>query len=384
MATRRTVGSTRGQTTQPAPIAGTTGKTGTTWWGRMNKQDLTLDRLAELMAREKAAANASRQTVTGYLGTVRRYGAWLDDQDLPAILAHFTLEHVQRYILDLRQQRAWEYHAYMTPKDKTLSDHTVNSYTRALRSFSTWLRLEGYTHANVLGRLKVPKTTTLVQDILTTDEIRQVVNGLNPHTESSARDQAIFLLLLDTCMRAGELCSFTIDVFHLDKGYVYVLGKGKTMRPMKVGRGRPMPCAFICCTSGSRPRRASGTSSSPASASRPRSASSRWAAANRSRWGRSTTPSNAWASARACPGCTRISFGSLTEFERGLIAERAHAGLAPMRATPQPWSRLRSQVSCSLRALLPPRALLGPRALRSLHGTSSPGRGLPGAPPGVW
>lgn len=214
------------------PSSTTVGKTK---WERMSKSDLTLERLGELLAHEKAAANASKQTLAWYTGTLRRYGEWLDSQELAPTLANFTAELVQRYILDLQQQQVREYHPYMLPKDKPLSDHSVNSYVRALRGFASWLYAEGYTREHILGRMKAPKTTKIVQDILSVEEIGQIVNTLNPRTEIGARDQAIFLVLLDTCMRAGELCGLTLDQLHLDEGYAMVLGKGKKMRPVRIG-----------------------------------------------------------------------------------------------------------------------------------------------------
>ena len=109
----------------------------------MSKSDLTLERLGELLAHEKAAANASKQTLTWYTGALRRYGEWLASQELEPTLANFTIELVRRYVLDLQQQQRWEYHPYMEPQDKPLSDHSVNSYVRALRGFASWLYAEG-------------------------------------------------------------------------------------------------------------------------------------------------------------------------------------------------------------------------------------------------
>lgn len=240
--TKRTTATSAPSTPSPGRARGprrtdTSGSTtvGKTQWERMSKSDLTLARLGELLAHEKAAANASKQTLTWYTGALRRYSEWLASQDLAPTLANFTVELVQRYILDLQQQQKWEYHPYMPPNDNPLSDHSVNSYVRALRGFASWLYAEGYTREHILGRMKVPRTTKIVQDILSVEEIGQIAGALNPRTEIGARDQAIFLVLLDTCMRAGELCGLTLDQLHLDEGYAMVLGKGKKMRPVRIG-----------------------------------------------------------------------------------------------------------------------------------------------------
>ena len=74
--------------------------------------------------------------------------------------------------------------------------------------------------------------------ILCAEDIADIVTLLNPRTESGARDQAIFLLMLDTGMRAGELCSLRLGDLHLDEGYATVMGKGRKQRPSSWARGR--------------------------------------------------------------------------------------------------------------------------------------------------
>ena len=88
----------------------------------------------------------------------------------------------------------------------------------------------------MLARLKTPRLPQKVKDILTPEEIAQVVGSLNPHTEIGARDQAIFLVLLDSGMRALralQLCR--CGDLHLNEGYVKVYGKNKKERPVRVG-----------------------------------------------------------------------------------------------------------------------------------------------------
>jgi site-specific recombinase XerD len=201
----------------------------------MRKEDISLAHLSELLATEKAASGKSAQTVDWYTGVIARYAEWIVAQKLEPALGSFTLEHVRAYIVALQGLRARELHPAQPMENRPLSDATINSYVRALHAFSSWLYEEGYTQAPVLARLKAPRMTQKTQPILTEAEIAAIVCALNPRTEIGARDQAIFLLLLDTGMRAGELCGLRLPQLHLDDGYAIVLGKGRKERPIKIG-----------------------------------------------------------------------------------------------------------------------------------------------------
>jgi integrase/recombinase XerC/integrase/recombinase XerD len=187
------------------------------------------------VATEKAASGKSAETVSWYTGVIARYADWLIAQDLEPTLGSFTLEHVRSYVVALQGLRARALHPLQPTENRPLSDATINSYVRALRAFSSWLFEEGYTETPPLARLKAPRMTQKTQEVLTEAEIAAIVCALNPRTEIGARDQAIFLLLLDTGMRAGELCGLRLPQLHLNEGYAIVLGKGRKERPIKIG-----------------------------------------------------------------------------------------------------------------------------------------------------
>jgi len=208
---------------------------GKTRWERMQKTQVPLAQLAELLSSDKAAGGKAGPTLIWYGGAIARYAAWLERQELTPTLEHFTLDLVRRYIVDLQRQPANEFHPRQPAQEGPLADQTINSYVRALRGFSTWLYEEGYTAERVLGRLKVPRYAKKIQPVLCAEEIADIVCSLNPRTEIGARDQAIFLLLLDTGMRAGELCGLRLGDLHLDEGYAMVMGKGRKQRPVKIG-----------------------------------------------------------------------------------------------------------------------------------------------------
>jgi len=206
-----------------------------TKWEQMKKTDLTLDQLLTLMANNKLAEGKSQRLADWYGHGVTYYGRWLEKQGFTATLQHFTLDNVRSYILYLKERGTYEKHPTMAASETRLSDHTVATYVRALRGFSSWLCEELYTTEPILARLKIPKAAKKLQDILVAEEIADIVTSLNPRTEIGARDQAIFLTLLDTGMRAGELCGLTLDDVHLDQGYAVVFGKGRKERPVKIG-----------------------------------------------------------------------------------------------------------------------------------------------------
>lgn len=206
-----------------------------TRWESMQKTTLPLSNLQALLLNSKQSEGKSSQTIDWYAGGIRRYTEWLERNGLEASLDHFTLDEVRRYIVELQGQPVNTYHPLAPTKSQALADSTVNCYVRVLRAFSNWLHEEGYTPVPVLARLKVPRITKKKPDILTTDEIGRIVSTLNPRTELGARDQAIFILMLDTGMRAGELCGLRMSDLRLDEGYAMVLGKGRKERPVKIG-----------------------------------------------------------------------------------------------------------------------------------------------------
>lgn len=150
-------------------------------------------------------------------------------------MANFTPDLVRKYTVDLQGRQRFETHATVPTQPELLSDHSINSYLRVLRAFSNWLLMEGYTERHVLARIKLPRTTEKIQDILSEEEIVTVVRSLNPRTEIGARDQAIFLLLLDSGMRRTELCRLRVQDLNLEEGYAVVRGKGKKERPVRLG-----------------------------------------------------------------------------------------------------------------------------------------------------
>jgi hypothetical protein len=72
-------------------------------------------------------------------------------------------------------------------RQRPLSDASVNSYVRGLRGFASWLYEQEYTDTNLLGRLKAPKMTKKVVDILSDEEIARILVHLKTPTVTNVR-----------------------------------------------------------------------------------------------------------------------------------------------------------------------------------------------------
>ena len=125
-----------------------------------------------------------------------------------------------------------------------IKGHTITSYGRVIKVFLRWVssyeEYAGCIKASVLKSLTVPKLEQKTKPVLTSDEIKQLYAACKEETtkQLATRDMAILSVLLDTGLRATELCSLTLNNVHLDPGdsYILVFGKGKKEREMGLGQ----------------------------------------------------------------------------------------------------------------------------------------------------
>ena len=68
--------------------------------------------------------------------------------------------------------------------------------------------------------------TRKVLSTLSDQEIRSILDTLSTANALNARNQTIFMLLVDTGLRIGELVNLKIDDVHVNEGFLKVLAKG--------------------------------------------------------------------------------------------------------------------------------------------------------------
>ncbi len=180
------------------------------------------------------AEGKSPKTISWYSANLKSFRNYLKNRHLPDSLDNIDTKLLREYVLYLMKRNRFDSHPYTPAQTDLLSSATIHGHVRTLRAFYNWLVVEGLTQNNSAKDLKPPRIVRKVVSTLSDEEIRVILNvfGTSP---TDARNQALFMILLDTGLRIGELINLKMDDVHMDEGYLKVMGKGKKERIVPIG-----------------------------------------------------------------------------------------------------------------------------------------------------
>lgn len=98
----------------------------------------------------------------------------------------------------------------------------IHAYWRALRAYMRFLVREGVIDRNPLAQVRAPHVHSPLLDPLSFAEFNALLDACDLATEIGKRDAAIFLTLLDSGLRAGELCGLLVGDVNLADGSISV------------------------------------------------------------------------------------------------------------------------------------------------------------------
>lgn len=175
----------------------------------------------------------SAATIQNYERVFREFLARLGDREVDAI----TSDDIRRYLEYLHKRRK-------------LSKRSVHSHWAILSSLWTWAEWELQIPHIIRGTIPAPSYRKRAIIPFTQDEIKRLLdvsaynkpwrarNGRQVRSKrpTAARDKAILLTLLDTGVRASELCALTLQDYDTKRGRLRVQrGKGDKERFVMVG-----------------------------------------------------------------------------------------------------------------------------------------------------
>jgi site-specific recombinase XerD len=157
--------------------------------------------------------------------TLRQYG-WHLDKLAEYWEEHWGDWHVERDDVqqeDLLRSRLREWGASLVD---CWSPATVKQAVTACRSLFRWLEEEGVLDTNPAEGLKLPKVPVRIQRTLTLDEVRAMLEVCDLDTVKGIRDCALLHVLIDTGLRAAEVCRLRSADVHLEQRFLTVIVKG--------------------------------------------------------------------------------------------------------------------------------------------------------------
>lgn len=197
---------------------------------RRERMQMGLREAIELFLIAKQIEAKSPRTIGWYRNLLIHFAKHVGDGK-GAKLKDVSIDDAREFIASF-QARTTRYddHPYREQQEGGLSPSTIHAYVRTLKVFGTWLYEDGVTRHNLFARLKRPKLPKPVIKILAEQEIHSILDSINPNCFLGARQNLIVLLLLDTGIRASELCSLTLPNIYEEENKIVVKGKGRKER----------------------------------------------------------------------------------------------------------------------------------------------------------
>ncbi len=163
----------------------------------------------------------SENTVEAYMHDFTTFAAFILRQyDVPP-------HKVEQYMVE-------RYLGYLFEECK----HAKASQARELsgvKSFYNYLLLNDKIEQSPTELITTPKRTRHLPDVLTVEEVEQIINSIPFDTVKGRRDRAMLELLYSCGLRVSELTALRLSDLFFGEGYIRVMGKGSKQRLVPIG-----------------------------------------------------------------------------------------------------------------------------------------------------
>jgi integrase/recombinase XerC/integrase/recombinase XerD len=169
---------------------------------------------------DRQAARCTAKTLEHYAYTVGGFVTWLQAQGCQTVTA-ITPSQIRGYLIGLQR--------------RNLKDTTQHAHARGIRAWLNWLVREGDLAASPMARVTMPRLAQRIPAPFAPDDVTRLLAACDDHTALGARNAALILTLLDSGLRATELCGLRVGSVDMRSGLTVVLGKGEKQRTVRIG-----------------------------------------------------------------------------------------------------------------------------------------------------
>lgn len=156
----------------------------------------------------------SENTRAAYRRDIDKLHSWLSSGGIS--LRDVTIDTLRQFIGDLH--------------DVGIAERSQARIVSGLRSYFSFLSIEDYLNPNPAELLEQPRTGLHLPEVLTQEEIDDMIAAIDPDKAEAQRDRAIIETLYGCGLRVSELVNLEISKIYGQEGYLIVRGKGNKER----------------------------------------------------------------------------------------------------------------------------------------------------------
>jgi len=142
---------------------------------------------------------------------------------------------LENYGSDPRKAVSADIVDYLSSKSENISKRSQSRVLSALGSFFNWLILEGERSDNPCDAVDHPKLGRYLPEVLSVQEVTDIIEGVKTNTWQGVRDRAILEMLYGCGLRVSEACTLKISNVYTSEAFVRIIGKGNKERLVPMG-----------------------------------------------------------------------------------------------------------------------------------------------------
>lgn len=163
----------------------------------------------------------SSNTIISYKRDLEKYTGYLENCKINS-LSETSRKNISDFMFTL--------------KDSGLSASSIARNLAAIKVFYRFLLRERILKADPSGLLESPKLWKKIPDVLSIEEVEDLLRACDLHQMQGVRDRAILELMYATGLRVSEAVNLKVQDVNFDAGFLRCIGKGSKERIVPLGR----------------------------------------------------------------------------------------------------------------------------------------------------
>jgi integrase/recombinase XerD len=160
-------------------------------------------------------------SIEAYLSDIEKLTSFLLDTDTKKNPSEIDLKDLQQFV-------KWISELGMTQSSQA-------RIISGLRTFYKYCLLEDISTTDPTALLEAPKLKRTLPDVLSFDEIENIISQIDVSTAEGTRNKAILETMYSCGLRVSEVVNLKLSQLYLDVGFIRVIGKGNKERLVPIG-----------------------------------------------------------------------------------------------------------------------------------------------------